>query len=54
MAGADTLQSVAFSEYGDAALWRGLADLNDIDDPFRLRPGTTLMIPPATLAAERS
>jgi nucleoid-associated protein YgaU len=54
VAGAETLQSVAFGEYGDAALWRGLADLNGIDDPFRVRPGTSLLIPPATVAAERS
>jgi len=50
----DTLHSVAFAEYGDAALWRGLADVNGIDDPLRLRPGRTLLIPPATVAAERS
>ena len=52
--GADTLHSVAQNEYGNAALWRGLADVNGIDDPLRLRPGTTLLIPPATVAAELS
>jgi hypothetical protein len=51
---ADTLYSVAYTEYGDAALWRGLADVNGIDDPLRLHPGTTLLIPPATVAAEHS
>jgi hypothetical protein len=54
LAGVDTLQSVAYAEYGDAALWRGLADVNGIDDPLRLEPGRTLLIPPATVAAERS
>jgi hypothetical protein len=52
--GADTLHSIAQAEYGNAALWRGLAELNAIDDPLRVRPGTTLMIPPAIAAAERS
>jgi nucleoid-associated protein YgaU len=51
---ADTLHSVAYTEYGEAALWRGLADLNGIDDPLRLTPGTTLLIPTATAARERS
>jgi nucleoid-associated protein YgaU len=51
---ADTLHSVAYAEYGDASLWRGLADANGIDDPLRLMPGTTLLIPPATVAVELS
>lgn len=42
----DTLASVAFREYADAALWRALALANDIDDPMRLPPGTSLLIPP--------
>jgi hypothetical protein len=54
VAGADTLHSVAYAEYGDTTLWRGLADVNGIDDPLRVPPGTTLLIPPATVAAERS
>ncbi len=41
----DSLASVAFQEYGDAALWRGLAAFNDIDDPFRVATGTHLLIP---------
>jgi nucleoid-associated protein YgaU len=41
----DSLASIAYSEYGDAALWRGLANYNRIDDPLRLRPGTTLFVP---------
>jgi Contractile injection system tube protein len=48
----DTLHSVAYSEYGDAALWRGLAAFNRIDDPLRVGTGTTLLIPPATVATE--
>lgn len=43
----DTLASVAYREYADAALWRALAEANDIDDPFHLPPGTTLLVPPA-------
>ena len=41
----DTLQSIAYAEYGDAALWRGLAAANGVDDPLRLRNGTRLLVP---------
>jgi len=41
----DTLASVAFTAYGDAALWREIAEANAIDDPMRLHPGTRLLIP---------
>jgi nucleoid-associated protein YgaU len=41
----DTLASVAFRAYGDAALWREIAHANEIDDPMRLPPGTRLLIP---------
>jgi hypothetical protein len=50
----DTLQSIAYGEYGDPTLWRGLAQLNRIDDPLRLVPGTPLLVPLAKTAAERS
>lgn len=43
----ETLQSIAFREYGDAAAWRMLADANGIDDPLRVAAGTQLLIPPA-------
>lgn len=43
----DTLPSVAYAEYGDPTLWRVLAEANGVDDPMRLRPGTTLLVPPA-------
>jgi nucleoid-associated protein YgaU len=41
----DSLASVAYAEYGDAALWRRLAAYNRIDDPLRCAPGTTLLLP---------
>lgn len=47
----DSLASIAFSEYRDAALWRALATANRIDDPMRLRSGTTLLVPPKPDAA---
>lgn len=43
----DSLASIAFREYGDPTSWRAIAALNDIDDPMRVRPGTTLLLPPA-------
>jgi nucleoid-associated protein YgaU len=41
----DTLASIAFEQYGDPAKWRLVAEANGIDDPLRLRPGMTLIIP---------
>jgi Contractile injection system tube protein len=52
--GVDTLHSIAFAEYGDASLWRGLATVNGIDDPARIAAGTSLLIPPTDVAAELS
>lgn len=43
----DSLQSLAWQEYGDAAAWRAIAEANDIDDPTDLRPGTELVLPAA-------
>jgi hypothetical protein len=41
----DSLQSVAWREYGSAAMWRSLALFNGIDDPFRLEAGSSILIP---------
>lgn len=43
----DTLTSIAWREYGDPNLWRGIATANRIDDPMRLRAGSALLIPAA-------
>lgn len=50
----ESLHSIAYQEYGRAALWRGLAEANDIDDALVVPPGTTLHIPPAPQAIELS
>jgi nucleoid-associated protein YgaU len=42
----ESLQSVAYEEYGTPTLWRALAEANGIDDPLRVRPGRVLLIPP--------
>lgn len=47
----DSLASIAYAEYGDARLWRALAESNRLDDPMRLRPGTDLLVPPPEEAA---
>ena len=39
--------AIAYAEYGDAALWRAVADVNRVDDPMRLRPGQRLLLPTA-------
>jgi hypothetical protein len=41
----ETLASVAWREYADAAMWRPLARANGIDDPLRLAVGSTLLLP---------
>ncbi|MFD5802493.1 CIS tube protein [Streptomyces sp. NPDC127020] len=41
----DSLQSLAWREYGSANAWRVIAEANGIDDPSRLPTGTELMLP---------
>jgi nucleoid-associated protein YgaU len=41
----DSLQSIAYSAYGDPTRWRLIADANGIDDPIHLRRGNVLVIP---------
>ncbi|MGW1194838.1 LysM peptidoglycan-binding domain-containing protein [Streptomyces sp. NPDC002536] len=44
----DSLQSIAARSTGRAADWRLIAQLNGIDDPSKVRPGTVLVLPNAT------
>jgi hypothetical protein len=44
----DSLPSIAYAAYGDATLWRRVAQANGIDDPMRLRRGAVLSIPTLT------
>ena len=39
------LDQIAFEEYGDASLWRRLAEANGLDNPFDLIDGQLLVIP---------
>ena len=41
----DSLHSVAFREYGDPNLWRGIAAFNELDDPLRVEAGTRILVP---------
>ena len=50
----DSLASIAWHEYEDPTLWRGLAAFNDIDDPLRVRPGATILLPTADEARRLS
>ncbi len=45
VADGDSLPSIAFQEYGDPGLWRGLAAFNGVDDPLRVHAGTSVLIP---------
>ena len=42
----ETLAGIAYDEYGDATVWRHIADTNNIRDPRRLRAGQQLRISP--------
>jgi nucleoid-associated protein YgaU len=50
----ESLQSVAHRELGRPNYWRAIAELNGIDDPLRLPPGTVLLIPSVADAASSS
>jgi LysM repeat protein len=41
----DTLDLVAFREYGDATRWRPIAAANDLENPRQLHPGQRLVVP---------
>ncbi|MFJ6636270.1 LysM peptidoglycan-binding domain-containing protein [Streptomyces sp. NPDC091376] len=41
----EDLVNLARSHYGGTSDWRRLADANGIDDPLRMRPGTTIYLP---------
>lgn len=41
----ESLATVAYAEYNDAALWRAIAEENQIDDPMRLTAGSVLLLP---------
>lgn len=41
----DTLAGIAHQRYGNAAEWRPIAEVNGIDNPLQLVPGTVLVIP---------
>jgi len=41
----ETLAAVAFAEFNDAALWRAIAEENEIDDPMRMTAGSVLLLP---------
>ncbi len=42
----DRIDLIANNYYGDSRMWRKVANANDLDDPFNLRPGQLLVMPP--------
>lgn len=42
----ETLDWIASQEYGEAKHWRYIAEVNRIDNPFQIKPGTVLQLPP--------
>ncbi|MEV6909256.1 hypothetical protein [Amycolatopsis sp. NPDC051071] len=49
----ENIMQIAHRAYGSPNAWRRVAEANGIDDPLRVKPGRTLMLPPADLAPER-
>jgi phage tail-like protein len=43
----ENLHLIAARNYGHPGVWRAVADVNRIDDPFRVRPGNTVYLPNA-------
>ncbi len=41
----DTLPAIAFRAYGDATLWRPIANANRLANPLALAPGQQLLVP---------
>lgn len=41
----DTIWNIANQAYGDSKLWWIIADVNNIDNPFELEAGLSLLIP---------
>lgn len=41
-----SLQQIAYAEYGHPGHWRHLADSNDLLNPLKLQPGQVLILPP--------
>jgi len=41
----ESLQSIATANYGSPGAWRRIAEVNGIQDPTRVRPGTTVYLP---------
>lgn len=41
----DTLWNIAHQAYGDSKLWWIIADVNNIDSPFEIEAGLSLLIP---------
>jgi hypothetical protein len=42
----DSIDWIAYEEYGDSARWRFIAETNNLDNPQRLKPGQVLAIAP--------
>jgi hypothetical protein len=43
----ENVQTISTAAYGSPGLWRGVAEANNIDDPFRVKPGDTVYLPNA-------
>ena len=42
----DTIDWIAFDEYGDSTMWRYIAESNNLEDPMKIKTGQILAIKP--------
>jgi hypothetical protein len=49
----ENMQTISMAAYGSPKLWRGVAEANGIDDPFRVKPGDTVYLPNANEIVKR-
>jgi hypothetical protein len=45
MTESDSIWQMAYTAYGDAGLWRAIAEANNIEDPWKVETGRDLIIP---------
>lgn len=49
----ENVQTITTAAYGSPKMWRGVAEANGIDDPFRVKPGDTVYLPNANEIVRR-
>jgi hypothetical protein len=53
VSGSENVQTISTAAYGNPRMWRGVAEANGIDDPFRVKAGDTVYLPNANEIVRR-